>query len=206
MRQSELPRRDSLSLMRLSRLLGILAVVGFASVVNAQEPSTKPEPPRAEATATSLSDELEQLRQRVMKLSAEVTRLQAEVARLEKYRQIDYTRDLMVKEEERIRGAQKELIELGAKEIPLRKRLDEIEPQLRPDRIERSLAGVGSTKPEEDRDAISRQLSTEKRMLQAQLESIQANRPRLQSIITNAEESIVRLKKRMSELAREMNR
>src|SRR5437588_13071499 len=95
----------------------------------------------------------------------------------------------MTKEEDRIRTLQKELVDLSARETPLRKRHDEIESQQQPDRIERSLAGVGSTKPEEVRDAVSRQLSIEKRQIQAQLDTIQATRARNQTFITNAEES-----------------
>jgi len=179
----------------------IAACFTAAIAVHAQESPPKNDQQPAQTTPTSLNDELDKLRKRLAQLSAEVDRMRAEIARLDKYRQIDYTRDQMTKEEDRIRVLQKELVELSAKEAPLRKRLDEIESQQQPDRIERSLAGVGSTKPEEVRDAVSRQLSIEKRQIQAQLDTIQATRARNQTFITNAEESIARLKRRLNELA-----
>jgi len=55
-------------------------------------------------------------------------------------------------------------------------------------------------KPEEDREAIARRLSNEKRRIQMQLETLKASRTRIPRLIVNAEESIARLKQRMSEL------
>jgi len=174
--------------------------------VHAQESAPKNDQPPAQTTTTSLDEELEKLRKRLVQLSAEVERMRAEIARLDKYRQIDYTRDQITKEEDRIRVSQKELVDLSAREAPLRKRLDEIETQQQPDRIERSLAGVGSTRPEEVRDSVSRQLSIEKRQIQAQLDTIQASRTRNQSFLTHAEESIARLKRRLTELSNDRTR
>ena len=185
-------------------IIGML--VAFAARAGAQEQSPKNEPPPASTAPTSLDDELDKLRKRLTQLSTEVDRMRAEIAKLDKYRQIDYTRDQMLREEDRIRTLQRELVELGTREAPLRKRLDEIEAQQSPDRIERSLAGVGSTKPEEIRDSISRQLSIEKRQTQAQLDTIQASRTRNQSFITSAEESIARLKRRLIELSNDRSR
>jgi len=147
-------------------------------------------------------DEIEKLRKLVSQLSAEVGRLRAEVAKLEKYQQIDYLRAQLMKEEQRSETLHRELSDIAAKETPLQKRLDEIEPQLRPDRIERSLAGVGSTRPEEDRDAVRTQLSNERRRIQIQLDQFNLNRRRLQSSISTAEVSITVLRQRLSEAVR----
>lgn len=178
----------------------IAAFFAVAINLHAQEAAPKNDQPPAQTTPT-LDEELEKLRKRLAQLSAEVDRMRAEIARLDKYRQVDYTRDQITREEDRIRGLEKDMVELSAREAPLRKRLDEIELQQQPDRIERNLAGVGSTKPEEMRDSVSRQLSIEKRQIQAQLDTIQASRTRNQSFITNAEESIARLKRRLTELS-----
>lgn len=184
----------------------IAAFFAVAIAAHAQEAAPKNGQSPDVDKATSVSDELERLRKRLAQLSAEVDRMRAEIVRLDKYRQIDYTRDQILREEDRIRALQKDLIELNAREAPLRKRLDEIEAQQQPDRIERNLAGVGSTKPEEMREAVSRQLSIEKRQIQAQLDTVQTSRTRNQSFITNAEESIARLKRRLTELSNDRPR
>jgi peptidoglycan hydrolase CwlO-like protein len=184
---------------RIGLLVVIVTMMLPASVL-AQDAARKNTQPSPQAGAPSADDEIANLRKQVQQLSGEVSHLRAELAKLERYRTIDYTRELMIKEEQRIRGLQNELSDNAAKETPLQKRLDEIDEQQRPDRIERSLAGVGSVKPEEDRDAISRRLANEKRHIQTELETLRANRTRIPSLITNAEESIARLKQRLTEL------
>ena len=164
----------------------------------AQNPKPDPQPPQP--ATPSADDELTQLRKQVRQLTAEVGRLKADLAKLERYKTIDYTRELMIKEEQRIRDLQKEQIDNAGKETALQKRLDEIEEEQRPDRIERALAGVGSVKPEQDREAISTRLANEKRRIQAQLETLRAARPRIPPLIVNAEESIARLRQRLIEL------
>jgi peptidoglycan hydrolase CwlO-like protein len=177
----------------------IMAMMASTSIL-AQDPKPADSPAPAQAPTLSADEELAKLRKQVQQLSAEVGRLRAELAKLERYKSIDYTRELMLKEEQRVRDLQKDLIDIGAKETALQKRLDEIELEQQPDRIERALAGVGSTKPEEEREAISRRLSNEKRRIQTQLDTLRSSRTRIPQLITNAEESIARLKQRLSEL------
>ena len=108
----------------------------------------------------------------------------------------------MIKEEDRIRSLQSDLTDIAAKETALNKRLDEIEREQRPDRIERSMAGVGLTHPEQERDAIMTKLGNEKRQIQSQLETLRSTRARTPGLIANAEASISRLKQRLAELSR----
>ena len=185
-----------------SLILGALvcAVVQGASAI-AQEAKNEP----ARAQAPTKNDEMEELRKLIRQLNAEVARLKIENAKLEKYRQVDYLRDQLTKEEQRVESLQKELTDIGTRETSLQKRLDEIEPQLRPSQIEQSRAGVGSMRPEEDRDAVQRQLSNEKRRIQTQLEQLQQNRVRIQSAISSAEASIATLRLRLRDAIRAAN-
>jgi peptidoglycan hydrolase CwlO-like protein len=177
----------------------IVCLVCLSGSAIAQE-AAKDQPPPTQTSPKD--DDIDQLRKLVRRLGAEVGRLRAEVAKLEKYQKIDYLRDQLRKEEQRAEGLQTELSDIAAKETSLQKRLDEIEPQLRPDRIEQSLAGVGSTRPEENRDAVRTQLSNEKRRIQAQLDQFRLNRPLLQSSISSAEASIARFRQRLAEAVR----
>ena len=182
-------------------LLIITGVLLIPISVLAQNKAPKDAQPSPQASPAPSSDELIQLHKRLRELTAEVSRLNAELAKLERYKTIDYTRDLMLKEEQRVRDLQNELVSDAAKETLLQKRLDEIEEQQRPDRIERSLAGVGSVKPEEDRNAIARRLSNEKRQIESQLETLRAARARIPPMIANAQDSIARLKQRLTEIS-----
>jgi len=191
-------RNQSLHFLKTLVWATLVCFIFLSGSAVAQKAKDESPPPQT----SPKEDEIEQLRKSVSQLSTEVARLRAEVAKLEKYQKIDYIRDQMRKEEQRAEGLQRELSDIAAKETSLQKRLDEIEPQLRPDRIEQSLAGVGSTRPEENRDAVRNQLSNEKRHIQAQLDQFRLNRPLLQSSISNAEASIARFRQRLAEAVR----
>ncbi|HEU4796379.1 MAG TPA: hypothetical protein VFT02_12155, partial [Pyrinomonadaceae bacterium] len=53
--------------------------------------------------------------------------------------------------------------------------------------IERSLAGIGSTRPEELREARRRQLTIERESVKAQLKLIETTKARLETAIASAE-------------------
>ena len=80
-----------------------------------------------------------------------------------------------------------QLLEVQAKEESLRVRAEQLEESLKPENIERSLAGIGSTKPEELREARRRQLTIERDSVQAQLRLLETSRQRLETAISNAE-------------------
>jgi hypothetical protein len=82
-----------------------------------------------------------------------------------------------------------QLLEVQAKEDGLRARAQQLEESLKPENIERSLAGVGSTKPEELRESRRRQLTIERDGVLAQLKIIEASKQRLEAAISNTEAS-----------------
>ena len=80
-----------------------------------------------------------------------------------------------------------QLLEVQAQEGGLRARVQQLDESLKPENIERSLAGVGSTKPEELREARRRQLTIERDNVLARLRIIESSRQRLEAAIANAE-------------------
>lgn len=80
-----------------------------------------------------------------------------------------------------------QLLEVQGKEEALRARAQQLEERLKPENIERSLAGVGSTKPEELRETRRRRLTIERDGVLAQLKLLEASRQRLETAIANAE-------------------
>jgi hypothetical protein len=76
---------------------------------------------------------------------------------------------------------------LQGKEDVLRTRVAELDEAIKPENIERSLAGVGSTRPEELREHRRRQLSIERDGVLSQLQTIEISRLRLEGALANAE-------------------
>lgn len=80
-----------------------------------------------------------------------------------------------------------QLLDMQALEADLRARLQELDESIKPENIERSLAGVGSTRPEELREARRRQLSIQRDGVRTQLQTLESSRMRLETSIANAE-------------------
>jgi hypothetical protein len=88
----------------------------------------------------------------------------------------------------------KQLIDIQAKEIPLRVRLEEIDQALQPESIERDLAGIGSVHPEQLRENRRRLLTIERNGLQAQLDLLEELRARVEAAMVTDEDATKYLK------------
>lgn len=79
------------------------------------------------------------------------------------------------------------LLEVQAREADLQARAKQLEEDSKPENIERSLAGIGSTKPEEMRESRRRQLNIELEGVRKQLTLLATSRERLQVVLNTAE-------------------
>lgn len=75
------------------------------------------------------------------------------------------------------------LIDAQAKEAELQARVRQLDEDLKPENIERALAGVGSPKPEELRALRRRQLEIERDGVRAQLKIVTISRERLETVV-----------------------
>ncbi|HEU5235710.1 MAG TPA: hypothetical protein VFU37_01135 [Pyrinomonadaceae bacterium] len=79
-----------------------------------------------------------------------------------------------------------QLFDLESKETRLRMRLEELDEQLKPESIERELAGIGSVHPEELREHRRKLLTIERNGLQTQLDLLEEERARIEAAIAAA--------------------
>jgi type II secretory pathway component PulM len=80
-----------------------------------------------------------------------------------------------------------QLADVQAKENELQARARQLDEDLKAENIERSLAGIGSTKPEELREHRRRQLSIERESVRKQLSLLANSHERLEATIRTAE-------------------
>jgi len=80
-----------------------------------------------------------------------------------------------------------QLSDVEAKQAELQTRLKQIEENLKPENIESSLAGVGSTHPEELREQRRRQLEIERTGVRSQLDLLANSHTRLETAILQAD-------------------
>jgi len=76
-----------------------------------------------------------------------------------------------------------QLLELELKETRIRMRLEEVDEQLKPESVERELAGIGSVHPEELREHRRKLLTIERNGLQDQLDLLEEDRERIEAAI-----------------------
>ena len=89
--------------------------------------------------------------------------------------------------QERAAKLRAQLTDLQAQQADLQSRLAQLDEDIKPEHIERSLAGVGSTRPEELREARRRQLEIQRKGIQIQLDNLAATRARLEAAIATAD-------------------
>ena len=80
-----------------------------------------------------------------------------------------------------------QLLDLESKETGLRIRLEELDEQLKPESIERELAGIGSTRPEELREHRRKLLTIERNGIRKQLNLLAEQHARTEADIAESE-------------------
>jgi|GEM_PF-2447293 len=88
---------------------------------------------------------------------------------------------------DRLESLRAQLDDSKSRQLAFQDRLRELDEQLKPENIESSLAGVGSTKPEELREQRRKQLERQKTTIQNQLNLLVEGQNRLETAIAQAE-------------------
>src|SRR5882672_11821572 len=89
--------------------------------------------------------------------------------------------------QEKAASLRAQLSEVETKQAELQTRLQKLEENLKPENIENSLAGVGSTHPEDLRSQRRRQLEIERNGVQTQLNLLATSHSRLETAIAQAD-------------------
>lgn len=155
-----------------------------------------------DAQQTQTCPEAEALKKNLQQLQAEVQRLKSKVAQLERDRLATSLQEQLEVEQDRAEKFQLHLIEISEKEAPLLARIDQINQQLKPEAMERTLAGVGSVHPEELREETKKTLANERYRIQAQLEVLRQDRYRTQASLATTDAAIARIKQKLLEALR----
>lgn len=157
-------------------------------------PVIRPDGKPAEQTATSLgSSEIKELRDRIKQLETTGKRNEYD----EKQKRLLLNLDILTRAEQRSESLRKQSFEIMEKENGITSRLEQIEIEMRPEMIQRSLQLMGSMKPEEVREARRKSLISERTNLQGLITEIQATRARLTSSLQSAEVMVDKLRTKL---------
>lgn len=105
--------------------------------------------------------------------------------------------DLLTRTEERAGVLRKQLIETIEKETALKSRQAQIDEEVRPENIERTMSGIGTTRTAELRDTRRRVLENERRGLESLLVLSTQGRLRLEEDVRQADQMVARIRQRL---------
>ncbi len=143
-------------------------------------------------TTTSNAARIKELTERVKKLESTQAATYDE-----KQKRLLLNLDILTRAEQRSESLRKQLFEMIEKENSVKSRLEQIEFDIRPEMIERTLQLSGSMKPEEVRDNRRKSLAAERTNLQALLTEIQSTRSNLTVNLQKSELMVEKLRTKL---------
>lgn len=163
-----------------------------AQTTEAKKPKTAdPETQEMQQTITTLSNQVNKLTDRLSAMQ-EDDRYQLDMERL-------------TRAEQRAEQLRSQLIDAQSKIADFESKLEQIEWALRPENIEGSMAGYGSTRPEAARDARKKQLESERARVTAQLKLMETSRVRLEVAVSNADAEVDHLRMKLNQRREQMD-
>jgi len=172
------------------------AALSRTTVSIGQSPSTN--------SGDALTNEVAELRKSVQTLNARLKAITEELlspdtkeSDNQKVKQIATNLDLLSHTEERAEVLRKQLLELIEKETTYRTRLTQMDEDIRPENIERALAGIGGTRTAEMRDTRRRSLDSERKGLESLLALTGQSRIRLEEDVRQADQLVASFRQRL---------
>ncbi len=147
------------------------------------QPQANPQTEKpVEKTDTATPENISELSQRVKNLEANQNKESDE-----KQKRLMLNLDILTRAEQRAETLRKQLFDMIERENQIKTRLDQIENDIRPEMLERSVAFAGSLRPEELRDNRRKNLEVDRRNLQNLLIEIQNTKSSLELNVQKAD-------------------
>ncbi len=174
---------------------------GDAKIIStAEDGGTGPETEPAEnkiAPKRKTPSDPEEMQRTINSLSNEVDKLNDKLGKLQDNDRTLLEMDRLTRAEQRAEGLRAQQLDTETKLADLQNRLDQIEFAIRPENIERATATYGSTRPEDAREALRRQLDAERSRLRNQVKLLETNRTRLEAAVASADAEVDLLRRRI---------
>ena len=142
-------------------------------------------------------DNPEAMKKTIRTLSTQVDKLTDKINQMEESQRSLVDLERLSRAEARSSALNTELRDVEAKTAELEARAEDIEFALKPENIERSTSGYGTTRPEELREQRRMQLENEKERVRKQLDQLAASRTRLEQAIATSDAEVERLHKKL---------
>lgn len=180
---------------------GDVKIISTADATQEQaQPTQQPKKP-----SDTTAPEKDQMQQTITTLSNQVNRLNDKLSQMQEDDRYQMDMERLTRAEQRAEQLRSQLMDVQSKIADFEARLEQIEFALRPENIESSTAGYGSTHPEQARDARKKQLEGERSRVQAQLKLAESSRTRLETGVANADSEVDLLRAKLQQRREQMD-
>ena len=193
----------------------LFSVASSAQTVERRQPSQTPQvveqSPNGASSADPVANEISLLRKSLQTLNTRLRDISEKMfgpdapakpgeAPDERQKRIAQNLDLLSRTEQRAEVMRKQLIELTEKETTFKNRLVQIDEDMRPDSIDRSVmlvGSIGSTRTSDLRDTRRRILDNERKGVESLYNQTSQSRARLEEDVRQADALVARLRMRL---------
>jgi len=168
-----------------------------------QEQAQPTQQPKKPSTATT--GEQDQMQQTITTLTNQVNKLNDKLTSMQEDDRYQMDMERLTRAEQRAEQLRSQLMDVQGKIADFEARLEQIEFALKPENIESSTAGYGSTHPEQARDARKKQLEGERARVQAQLKLAENSRTRLENAVASADAEVDMLRAKLNQRREQMD-
>jgi hypothetical protein len=158
--------------------------------------------PKVTAPAPTEEDETQST---IKNLTNQVNRLNDKLTSMQEDDRYQLDMERLTRAEQRAEQLRSQLIDIQSKIADFEARLEQIDFALRPENIENSTAGYGSTRPEVAREARRKSLESERGRVQAQLKLAESSRSRLEGAVANADLEVDNLRAKLEQRRAQMD-
>jgi hypothetical protein len=157
------------------------------------------QPTLPEAPPETFDDKIDKINTGVTELKTRVKSLETTKTNEydEKQKRLLLNLDILTRAETRSETLRKQLFDMIDRENQIKTKLDQIENDIRPEMLERSVAFAGSLRPEELRDNRRKNLEVDRRNLQNLLTEIQNTKASLELNVQKADTLVEKLRFRL---------
>jgi hypothetical protein len=174
---------------------------GDVKIISTDDPAAQePTSTETKAAKPAASPDQESIQQTITTLTNQVNKLNDKLSKQQEDDRYQREMERLTRAEQRAEQLRTQLIDVQAKIANFEATLEQIEFALRPENIESSTAGYGSTRPEATRDARKKQLEGERSRVQAQLKLVEQSKARLETAVSNADAEVDLLRAKVSQL------
>jgi chromosome segregation ATPase len=143
------------------------------------------------------SEDPESMKRTIRTLSNQVDKLGEKLNDMQASQQSMVDLERLSRAEQRASQLRTELREVQGKKGDLEAHLEQVEYELKPENIERAVAGYGTTRPEELRAQRQKQLENDRTRTRQQIDQLAASEGRIQQAIAASDVEIDRLQKKL---------